>query len=224
MRSAMLWLSKTPLHWPQISSVHTTPTTRTLHRVKSTSKLVSVKPITASLTVHEMLLSFFRGVEWQTLNLIRRLFDLNMIKVHICSFTCSFYFTNVIKESLEIVYYNYYSLYAWFYCKIVNELVCKNYCHNNKWLYCCTDWFWEQLSIDHKWQIIRKVINSKREPRRKGSKEWVGKFAGCRMYIRAEITWCCKVQSNIQILYLRMRGIQKCRTYHSLDEIELFEK
>lgn len=45
----------------------------------------------------------------------------------------SFYFTNVIKESLEIVYYNYYFL-CLVLSKIVNELVCKNYCHNNKWL------------------------------------------------------------------------------------------
>ena len=88
----MLWLGKTPLQWPQTSSVHTTPTTRARHRVKSTSKLVSVRPITATLTVHEIFLSSLW--KWQMIlqtKLQLKFNDYSCLK-YIQEFTCVFYF------------------------------------------------------------------------------------------------------------------------------------
>lgn len=45
----MLQLGETPRHWPRGSSIHgRTPTTKIRHRVKSSSKLVSVRPMPVS--------------------------------------------------------------------------------------------------------------------------------------------------------------------------------
>mgnify|MGYP004583961389 CR=1 FL=1 len=65
-----------------------------------------------------------------------------------------------------------------------------------KWMVnCFADYFLKRLLIDRDdrpWKSCR--VNLKRDPHRKGSKEWVRKFTGSRTYIRAVITWRCVVQ------------------------------
>lgn len=123
----MLWLGKTPLQWPQTSSVHTTPTTRARHRVKSTSKLVSVRPITATLTVHEIFLSSLW--KWKMilqtklqLKFQRLLVPQIYSKIYVClllSTFVSFGFENATKGIIKS--------YKFFWITVLRTYVCTRF-------------------------------------------------------------------------------------------------
>lgn len=185
----MLRLGKTPRHWPRTPSVHTTPTTRTHHKVKSTSKLVSVKPIPASLADHRTLLLSTRK-KWssggsRSLKLVPSIARIS--RGYACLTSLSSWASR--KKSLDHWNLRLLSFTRAFSDRCTSMGV-QELSPHERTVCPFADRLWNQLHIDHgDGPSENRRAYSKSEPRRKGSKEWVRNFASGRTYIRAVVTW-----------------------------------